>query len=389
MALAVNFGHKIITLLTRKGDGSVQDSTRGEFITRRRPYVGPWLLRVCMCAQHQIALGRSGAQSYAPSEMAVTRADVQIAIDNLLQLAGAEGSHNHPRMLFSEVADAFTASVRDPMDLSAGVRRSDRHYTRKLCNHFDCFIDEISDADIASFLVSTLGGPAESRRRCIAHLRGIIGFAKDLGLKVPKLPKLPRQKKKLHKRALSMPDLKKLLSAIRSTASEHIYDCVVLMSLTGMRVSEACGLMCDDFDGDGKRILIRQAKTGPRWVSLGEAACSIIISRLGDKCDGLYVFRSGYGPKPSARSVRFAFVRACKTTGMRGVTPHVLRHTYATAALSSGVPVNIVSSMLGHASPAITMGIYAHSIRTDVHSATATLDSYISGEISKGGGSDE
>ena len=54
------------------------------------------------------------------------------------------------------------------------------------------------------------------------------------------------------------------------------------------------------------------------------------------------------------------FVRLVKASGVRKIRLHDLRHTWATLALEVGVPVKVVSEVLGHSSPAFTLDVYSH-----------------------------
>ncbi len=84
-----------------------------------------------------------------------------------------------------------------------------------------------------------------------------------------------------------------------------------------------------------------------------------------------YVFTTALGgpvePQNILRSVRTAATAA----GLRGITVHSLRHTYATTALLNGVPLKVVSSNLGHASIQVTADIYGH-VTDDASRAAAT-----------------
>ena len=58
---------------------------------------------------------------------------------------------------------------------------------------------------------------------------------------------------------------------------------------------------------------------------------------------------------------------------MPAIRLHDLRHTHASVLLSSGVPVKVVSERLGHASPSITLGVYAHVMPGDQRAAADLL----------------
>ena len=68
------------------------------------------------------------------------------------------------------------------------------------------------------------------------------------------------------------------------------------------------------------------------------------------------------------------FARAVATAGIPHVTFHGLRHTHITHLLRSGVPVHVVSARAGHATPSITLNIYAHMLPGQQEGAAAVVD---------------
>ena len=65
----------------------------------------------------------------------------------------------------------------------------------------------------------------------------------------------------------------------------------------------------------------------------------------------------------------------------KGVTLHVLRHSHASQLLSKGAPLPVVSKRLGHASPNITLGIYAHALEADEVAAATIWNDAMAGVI--------
>jgi integrase/recombinase XerD len=135
----------------------------------------------------------------------------------------------------------------------------------------------------------------------------------------------------------------------------------------GLRISELVGIDVDDLDLDEGSVLVRTAKGGKgRRVPLGRAARSALDAYL-------TVTRPAFAAKAPARSTRGAlFLNArggrltrqgcwkilkgyAQTTGLgKKVSPHTLRHSFATHMLDAGADIRVVQELLGHASLSTT-----------------------------------
>lgn len=71
------------------------------------------------------------------------------------------------------------------------------------------------------------------------------------------------------------------------------------------------------------------------------------------------------------------FDPACRTSGLSGITPHDLRHTAASLAVSAGANVKAVQRMLGHASAAMTLDVYAGLFGDDLDDVADRLDAVV------------
>jgi len=85
------------------------------------------------------------------------------------------------------------------------------------------------------------------------------------------------------------------------------------------------------------------------------------------------------GRPPSPDSISQRFRRDCERAGVRYVTFHGLRHTFATFALTNKVPLHVVTRLLGHASEAITLSEYAHSLPGSTVDAVEAVADYVFG----------
>jgi integrase/recombinase XerD len=128
---------------------------------------------------------------------------------------------------------------------------------------------------------------------------------------------------------------------------------------TGARISEAVGLDLDDLDLDQATasVRLRGGSGRDRVVPLGRcavAALSLYLSRgrpvLESPGSGTAVFLSRRGGRLSRQSAWSALRAAAEAAGIEGVSPHVLRHSFALHLLDGGADVRVVQELLGHAS---------------------------------------
>jgi integrase len=110
-----------------------------------------------------------------------------------------------------------------------------------------------------------------------------------------------------------------------------------------------------------------------------------VLNELSVQCKGkapdALVFGSrhgGYLPRP--KSSNGWFTRAVKAAGVQAITPHDLRHSCASLAVSAGVNVLALARMLGHKDPSITLKIYADLFDTDLVVVAASLHTKYSPE---------
>lgn len=133
----------------------------------------------------------------------------------------------------------------------------------------------------------------------------------------------------------------------------------------GLRVREACNLRWSDVDPERRLIHIREGKGArDRFVPLS-ARASDALAQLGDKPDGA-IFPGATPPR-----FRAALHEAAQDIPKR-ITPHTLRHAYATHALAQGVDLRQIQVVLGHASITTTCR-YTRVAIPDVASPLDTL----------------
>lgn len=175
--------------------------------------------------------------------------------------------------------------------------------------------------------------------------------------------------------AMSLDEATLLLKAAKGQPSEIAWR---LLLETGARRGEITGLNWSDIDfrtgvvtikkiaspeSDGLYLSSRTKGKAKREIPLSPALLATLQAlkeeRLAMPSDPVVIDSKGR-KRATFTAIRYWWKRDCEAAGVTGYSPHALRHTFATTALAAGVPVNVVSSILGHASTAVTTEIYAH-----------------------------
>ena len=172
-------------------------------------------------------------------------------------------------------------------------------------------------------------------------------------------------------RFLSREEIDRLLGVLdRQTRKTHREqaDIVRLLLLTGCRRGEIMGLRWSEVDGD--RLLLNDSKTGPRPVPLNSRARHILERQ--PRGGGPFVFPSPRDASRPRGPHLWLWYRVRREAGIEDVRLHDLRHTHASHAVMNGVPVPVVSRLLGHSSVGMTLR-YAHLGDRDIEEAAERI----------------
>lgn len=176
------------------------------------------------------------------------------------------------------------------------------------------------------------------------------------------LIKTPKIDKKLPK-FLNYDDLEKILSIPDTTTFLGKRNALILELLysTGVRVSELVNIKLNDIDLSEEKILILGKGNKERYVLFGSKAKEKILDYLKEKTDNSpYLIVNRYGNKITDRGIRKILDSIILEASLSyKISPHTLRHTFATHMLDSGADIEIVKELLGHESLSTTQ-IYTH-----------------------------
>jgi integrase/recombinase XerD len=237
----------------------------------------------------------------------------------------------------------------------------------------------VTEQQIAAFLASLREGDADhpplgasSAARTLVAVRGFHRFALREGLSTVDpagLVKPPVPAKRLPK-ALPLADVEAILRAAGdagTTLASRDQALLELLYGTGARISEAVGLDVDDLDLEGGVVKLAGKGGRQRLVPVGSYAVRALQAYLGGPRLELVrapgkgrpsvsaVFLNSRGGRLSRQSAWLVLGKAAERAGVTTeVSPHTLRHSYATHLLDGGADVRVVQELLGHASVTTT-----------------------------------
>lgn len=233
-------------------------------------------------------------------------------------------------------------------------------------------VDSVTPEDIRSYLhwLDRKGEKASSLARKLACLRSFYRFLVREGLahrnpaediRSPKLPKqLPR--------VLTKDDANALMEFPTGQSSLPLRDRALLETLysTGARVSEVVGINLGDLHTADGVVHLRGKGRKERMVPIGDAAIEAIETYRKslrppstDHRRSAPVFLNHRGGRLTTRSVASMVARYSSRLAGGAVSPHALRHSYATHLLDEGADLRSIQEMLGHASLSTTQK-YTH-----------------------------
>jgi integrase/recombinase XerD len=263
--------------------------------------------------------------------------------------------------------DAFCDALWLEDGLSRNTIASYRSDLEQLSTFLNKDLLKVEETDLFAFLGATRGRASSAARRvstlkrfyryCLRERR----IAADPTLKLDPPKRTPR-----FPRSLSEADVEALLAAPDTATPLGLRDRAMLETLyaTGLRVSELVTLKTFEVNLDANVVRVLGKGSKERLVPLGEEAADWISRYLktrSARSDALFVTGRGGG------MTRQAFWHLIRRYGARAIpgkklSPHVLRHAFATHLINPGADLRVVQLLLGHADISTTQ-IYTHVAR--------------------------
>ena len=345
-------------------------------------------LRIRLGGTTELSFAEAKRLAAAKLGHAATKTETQIETQIETQVAKKRPSPRAP--LFRDFASRF---LREYAKTRLKPNTRD-HYRRclsaRLVPHFgDHHIDQISFADVAGFHAGMSETPYMANNALVI-LSSIFSRAIEWGVLprefMPPTRGVKRFKEKSRERFLTPAErarLDRFLDAAREVprgAPGHIawgaVSAIRLLAMTGMRRTEICDLTWEMVDYRHRCFRLPESKTGQKVVPVSSRVLDLVRECRSkwkacsfDPKPRFVVFsQNGQRLEPSSLSRTWCTGVRDRIPGLEGVRLHDLRHSMASDAIMSGVPLAVVGKILGHRKPETTAR-YAHIADTVLNDA--------------------
>lgn len=262
-------------------------------------------------------------------------------------------------------------------DVSIKPFIGDMKLTDVKANHCQMIVNKMIDDNKANSTIA---------RTCTV-MRGIFDYAVecDIIMKSPCKIAISNNvgKKKKNRDALTIDAQKKFLQTVKGHNYENHYRFILQ---TGLRIGELIGLKWEDVDFKKRTITIKRSlkyevgkgtwrigepksEAGKRTIPLTDEAIEILKSQKAKNESlkvlplewGGYVFLNKHGEPVTNDAYNSALVPICRRADINRFTVHILRHTFATRCVESGMKPKTLQTIMGHSTISLTMDLYVHT----------------------------
>lgn len=234
-------------------------------------------------------------------------------------------------------------------------------------------VDKLNENDVRHYIewaVSTLNYAISTHRQMVSSLKHFTYFYPACSINIDKIH-MPRKDKKLP----TVLSIEEVLLLLQSTKNLKHRTVIAMLYGSGLRIGELIDLKLSDFDFKRKQLHIKNAKgRKDRYTTIAESLFPLLKNYHNTYKPKVYFIENPHGGKYSAESIRAFLKKNVKAAGLtKLVTPHTLRHSYATHMLEQGIDLRYIQELLGHSRPETTM-IYTHVTRKDLQQIKSPLD---------------
>ena len=257
------------------------------------------------------------------------------------------------RGLAINTVEAYRSDLYSLADFVQNLNVTDVKDIRRI--HLNMYIKNLHDRNYTPFSIA----------REVASIKGffkwlcindIIEQNPALAVEQPKLPKrLPK--------VLSVKEVKDLLNAKMSILDKAVFE---LLYAAGLRVSELSNIEINNIDLSAKYVRCMGKGSKERIVPIGKQACRAIKNYIKERdyiitkynIKTKYFFIKENGKKLTRQDV-YVFINSIGKNINKDISPHTIRHSFATHLLENGADLRVVQELLGHSDVSTTQ-LYTH-----------------------------
>ena len=224
-------------------------------------------------------------------------------------------------------------------------------------------------------------GGAGTATRTVGLLGGILTYAVEAGIiEINPAHGIRKPKDNVRNRRLTEAEYRTLGDTLRNAAKNEKYqmtvDIIRQIALTGCRRTEMITLRWIEADTDASCLRLIDSKEGASTRPIGLPVVEYLENRKVDSV-GTYVF-PGQGDDNAFGSFPNHWEKIFEDTSLADITPHVLRHSFASIANDLGFTEVTIAALVGHAKGSVTSR-YIHTLDTALIMAADTISGYING----------
>lgn len=246
-----------------------------------------------------------------------------------------------------------------------------KFYNEKFLEAVNKKTEDVTEEDIKSFIAGKMSGGVSAKS--VVLIKSALKFFYDdvLGKNIVNI-KTPKISKKLPT-VLTRDEIKSLIKSVTNDKHKII---IMLFYSSGLRLSELVNLKVGDLELGEKIGWVRGGKGGKdRMFILSDKVVGYLKPFTENREDSDFLFYVGSPSRPlSSRAIQKAIAATARRAKInKKVTPHTLRHTFATHLLESGEGIRKIQELLGHSNLSTTQ-IYTHVSTEELKKIKNPLD---------------
>jgi site-specific recombinase XerD len=233
--------------------------------------------------------------------------------------------------------------------------------------------EELTEEDVRLYVewaVKTLNYAISTHRQLVGAMKQFAFFYPACSIDTEKIYR-PR-KSKILPTVLSKEEVIELLRVTKNLKHRTV---IALLYSSGLRVGEVINLELNCFDLERKQLHIKNGKgRSDRFVIIADSFIPLFRNYFMSYRPKVYFVENPRGGVYNAGTIRTFLKQNCKLAGIsKPVSPHTLRHSFATHLLENGTDLRYIQVLLGHSRPETTM-IYTHVAQRDLQAIQSPLD---------------